>query len=182
MPYKDLDERRRYMRDYSRKIRGFKGPQTHCKNGHEFTAENTYNPPGNPKKRMCRTCRSNNSKKNNALNKDRIAETRRERRRRYRMPSDSPESKRKTALKRIGWTIELFDKVILEQSNKCGFCGKEMNLEPKQNDARACADHEHINPPRPRGILCTSCNFGIGNLQDSIDVLRSAIAYMEKWG
>ena len=30
--------------------------QTHCKNGHEFTAENTYRPIPNSRRRHCRTC------------------------------------------------------------------------------------------------------------------------------
>lgn len=30
--------------------------RTHCPHGHEFTAGNTYNPPGSPGARMCRSC------------------------------------------------------------------------------------------------------------------------------
>ena len=32
--------------------------QTHCVNGHEFDDANTYRPPRDPNRRMCRTCRA----------------------------------------------------------------------------------------------------------------------------
>ena len=35
---------------------------THCKNGHEFTAENTYEPPHRPGRRECRICKRELSK------------------------------------------------------------------------------------------------------------------------
>ena len=36
--------------------RGARANQTHCKNGHEFTPENTYRPPATPNTRQCREC------------------------------------------------------------------------------------------------------------------------------
>lgn len=30
--------------------------RTHCKNGHEFTDENTYSPPNRPGRRYCKEC------------------------------------------------------------------------------------------------------------------------------
>lgn len=37
---------------------GWQAAKTHCKHGHEFTPENTYRRPGNPKYRICRACAS----------------------------------------------------------------------------------------------------------------------------
>lgn len=37
-----------------RRTRGLRAPKTHCKNGHEFTEENTYAHPNGSK--VCRTC------------------------------------------------------------------------------------------------------------------------------
>lgn len=34
----------------------YEANKTHCKYGHEYTAENTYRAPGTPNKRHCRTC------------------------------------------------------------------------------------------------------------------------------
>lgn len=44
--------------------RGSTAMRSHCKNGHEFTVENTYVwKPGNWTARMCRKCRANRQKK-----------------------------------------------------------------------------------------------------------------------
>jgi hypothetical protein len=32
------------------------GPRSHCNQGHEFTPENTYSSPSNPRQRTCRIC------------------------------------------------------------------------------------------------------------------------------
>lgn len=44
------------MRDRVNHGRHF-NTKTHCKFGHELTAENTYTPPSNPNSRYCRACR-----------------------------------------------------------------------------------------------------------------------------
>ena len=151
---------------------------THCKNGHERTEENTYIPPSGGK-RMCRLCRRSRVKESYDRNRERVRE--RVRARRLVRPDCTPEQRRRKNLNYIGWTPELFDKVFEEQDHKCAICGKELNLEKKQNDARACADHEHVSPPKPRGILCTNCNLGVGNLQDSSEIIEKALAYVRRY-
>lgn len=42
--------------DRSQKSRTFGQQKTHCKNGHEYTPENTYWRPNAPTQRDCRTC------------------------------------------------------------------------------------------------------------------------------
>lgn|ERR1700675_1186968 len=96
-------------------------------------------------------------------------------------PSHTPESKRRDHLKPLGWFTELFEKVLKQQGRKCAICRKPLNLEKVQNGARACADHEHTDPPKPRGIICTNCNAGIGQFKDNPKVLRRAAEYLEKY-
>ena len=43
----------------------------------------------------------------------------------------------------------------------------------------ACADHDHASG-KLRGLLCSSCNYGIGCLRDSIENLEAAIVYLRR--
>lgn len=61
------------------------------------------------------------------------------------------------------------------QDGKCGICEKELDFFAKDT----CLDHDH-DTNIVRGILCGRCNLGLGHMKDSVQVLRSAIAYLEK--
>jgi hypothetical protein len=54
------------------------------------------------------------------------------------------------------------------QGGLCKICGKEKRL---------VVDHCH-ETGQVRGMLCFSCNTGIGQLGDSVDMLKAAIAYL----
>jgi Recombination endonuclease VII len=96
-------------------------------------------------------------------------------------PSHTPEAKRRSSLGYLGWTPELFSEVLSAQEEKCAICKRALRLSGGAGSIRACADHEHIEPPKPRGILCGDCNTGIGKLQDNPEILRAAAAYVEKF-
>jgi hypothetical protein len=96
-------------------------------------------------------------------------------------PSHSPEARKEASLKLLGWTLDLFNKTLIEQDNKCAICEKEVNLSKVQNSSRACADHLHVDPPVPRGILCTICNAMIGHALENPRILRAAASYIEKF-
>lgn len=51
----------------------------------------------------------------------------------------------------------------------CAICGSKEKLH---------IDHCH-ETGNVRGLLCSNCNFGIGNLKDNIDYLKTAILYLE---
>ena len=74
-----------------------------------------------------------------------------------------------------GWTQESYDSKFEEQHGLCEICGK-----PEVNRALS-ADHEHVYPPVPRGLLCSSCNRALGYLKDSPALLRKAADYIEKY-
>lgn len=65
--------------------------------------------------------------------------------------------------------------MFAEQNGCCAICGDHQS-----NQARSMAvDHCH-ETGRVRGLLCMKCNTGIGKLGDSPELLRKAIAYLEK--
>jgi hypothetical protein len=75
-----------------------------------------------------------------------------------------------------GFTQERYDAVIIEQEYKCAICGTPRS-ELSQDFA---ADHNHTTN-EPRGLLCKSCNVGLGMFRDSISNLASAIEYLDKY-
>lgn len=83
---------------------------------------------------------------------------------------------RKTQFRNIGWTPEMYAKVFTEQKGVCAICGNSC-----PSGRNLAADHEHTNPPKPRGLLCVVCNLMIGYAKDSIDTLNKAIEYIKKY-
>ena len=82
---------------------------------------------------------------------------------------------RKQALKRVGWAPEMYDSAHASQRGLCDICKQPV-------EGSMCADHEHIEPPKPRGLLCSPCNLALGQFKDSPIVLEAAAAYLRKHG
>lgn len=72
-----------------------------------------------------------------------------------------------------GLTKEQFFEIIKNQEEKCAICRTGI-------DQNCHVDHCH-NTNVVRGLLCNNCNTGIGMLQDSLDILKAAINYLEKY-
>lgn len=73
---------------------------------------------------------------------------------------------------KYGLTADQIDEMWVEQGHACAIC-----REPVE---KYHVDHDH-GSGAVRGLLCGSCNKGIGQLKDDIGVLRSAVAYLEKF-
>lgn len=76
--------------------------------------------------------------------------------------------------KAYGITYEDKLAMIKNQGFKCGICKTELSY-----DNKAAVDHCHTSG-KVRGILCRACNTGIGQLQDSVEILQAAIQYLEQ--
>ncbi len=83
--------------------------------------------------------------------------------------------------RKFGITLSEYNKIFKEQNGCCAICNNpEIELDHRDNEIRDLAvDHNHITK-EVRGLLCGKCNKGIGLLQDSIQLLNSAIVYLNK--
>lgn len=74
---------------------------------------------------------------------------------------------------RAKFTWAAIDAVCKASDDRCAICGVE---ETKRYHA---LDHDH-KTGRLRGILCHSCNVGLGHFKDDPALLAKAIAYLDR--
>jgi hypothetical protein len=77
-------------------------------------------------------------------------------------------------LRRFGMSVDEYLALLESQDGKCAICGEL----PKDGKRRFAVDHCHKTLV-VRGLLCMSCNIGIGQFYDRTDLLLSAVAYLE---
>ena len=66
---------------------------------------------------------------------------------------------------------EEFNEILKKQGGKCAICNSKI-------DKKSHLDHCH-ETSRVRGILCQSCNLGLGRFKDNVEFLKNAIKYLE---
>jgi hypothetical protein len=76
---------------------------------------------------------------------------------------------------RHGITTADFDRILAEQGGRCAICGIP---EPQAVMGRLHVDHCHCSG-RVRGLLCFSCNTGIGKLGDTSGAVYRAFEYLK---
>lgn len=134
-------------------------PRTHCKRGHRFTKETTYQQHGG---RGCKTCKNERQRKKRALDPERF-------RAYYR------KHWRKHALKHLyGLSWEEFEALLEKQKGVCAICGTT-------REGTLGVDHDH-KTGKVRGLLCKLCNRGIGIFEKDPGTLQRAIDYLKAHG
>ena len=143
----------------------------HLKNNYELLLEN--------KKYLNIKNKEANSeiKKQRQLEKTRIAE-------RKRKANRTETQKDKDKLKRLKYllkskynaTIVQYLNIIELQSNCCAICNN--NFKILNNKIKI--DHNHITG-KIRGLLCNTCNIGLGKLKEDRDIFLNAIKYITYW-
>lgn len=88
------------------------------------------------------------------------------------MPSSFEKRKNMLLKKDFNITLDDYKKMLSEQKNLCKICNK---IDKVRNLA---VDHCH-KTNKIRGLLCSKCNTSLGNFNDSIELLESAITYLK---
>jgi hypothetical protein len=72
---------------------------------------------------------------------------------------------------KYGLSIEQYRALILKQYGCCAVCDKQSEL---------VVDHCHLTGV-VRGLLCPTCNQGLGKLGDTVGSLKCVLKYLEGW-
>lgn len=75
---------------------------------------------------------------------------------------------------KYGITRKEYDRLLEVQESMCAICGFRY-----EGGKRLAVDHCH-ETGQVRGLLCISCNRGIGMLKDSTALLNKAIEYLRR--
>lgn len=150
-----IEKYRQYARDHNVYVPHPKPLATHCKQGHEYTAENTYtySLTKNPTKtvRQCKAC---------GLEKRQCRSS----------------VIRGNHLKRkFGITLEQYDAMLLSQGNCCAVC---KSPEPGGMGSFH-VDHCH-DTGKIRSLLCIMCNTALGRVKDNPELLEALAAYVRQ--
>lgn len=119
--------------------------------GHHKTGSNGW----------CRKCASEYERLRRAANRDAINARRRE--------QLTPERRREHLLRqKYGLTVEAEQRMRVVQNNACAICEEPRELH---------VDHDHASG-QVRGLLCPSCNNGLGRFRDDPERLERAANYL----
>lgn len=77
--------------------------------------------------------------------------------------------------RRFGLSPTEYKRLLALQGGGCAICGAETSV----NGQRLAVDHDHTTGAI-RGLLCRSCNLGIGYFRDNPDLLARAVEYLNR--
>lgn len=78
-------------------------------------------------------------------------------------------------------TPERLEAMLETQQNRCPICSVEfIGYSFAVDHDHSCCSGNWGCEKCVRGLLCITCNSGIGFLQDNVDIVRNAVTYLEK--
>lgn len=145
--------------------------------------------PTSQRQQVCKDCRkARKSERHREWYHEHIEERRayaRERQRIKRAQGIKPsyEATRNSVLKaKYGITLDDYRRIIEQQNNVCSICScasdRTLHVD---HDHNCCAGRKSCGQCI-RGLICSSCNQGLGLFQDNPGVLRAAALYVENGG
>jgi hypothetical protein len=116
--------------------------------------------------------------------RDRNRETNRSYHKEWSARYNTSQRKFEKRLKKYNLTVEDYAWMLYHQGFACAVC---KSTEPGGNGNEWSIDHDHACCPEQgrscgrcvRGLLCMSCNHGLGSFGDNEDSLRAALLYLE---
>lgn len=79
---------------------------------------------------------------------------------------------------KYGLTVEQYELMLDKQDRKCLIC-KAMHQDEKGK--QLVIDHNHLTDITDvRGLICNTCNLGLGLFKDNPEFLKAAAAYLEQ--
>lgn len=86
----------------------------------------------------------------------------------------NPLQAKDSSLKRLyNISIDDYNQMFSDQDGCCAICKRHQSEFKKA----LAVDHDH-KTDKVRGLLCSGCNLALGNTEDSIEILSSAIQYL----
>ncbi len=81
---------------------------------------------------------------------------------------------------KYGLTIPQRNKLLSDQNGLCKVCSRPIFFDgtPGSKSSSANIDHCHSSN-KIRGVLCWPCNVALGKFNDDVEILKSAIIYLE---
>ena len=79
--------------------------------------------------------------------------------------------------RRFGISLFDYSQMLLAQGGKCAICGGTDGGHRNGDPKALAVDHCHTTG-KVRGLLCEACNTGIGKLKEDVEILQSAIRYL----
>lgn len=82
--------------------------------------------------------------------------------------------------KAYGISNSEYQRLLIQQGNKCALCGSPERSKRNGKLMQLAVDHCHTKG-HVRGLLCMSCNNGLGRFRHDIPTIKRAIAYLNKY-
>lgn len=78
-----------------------------------------------------------------------------------------------------GITPEQYDNMVEERGGRCDICGEIPNKKLYVDHDHSCCLGRRSCGKCIRGLLCSTCNLILGTFNDDIELLKSAILYLQ---